>query len=68
MKMIEKLDESKDPENKEENLAAKNEVELLKRIKHKHVIKYFDNFDWNQVLDSNYLVIVAEFCEVEKIY
>ncbi len=64
--MIEKLDESKDPENKEVNLAAINEVELSKRIKHKHVIKYFDNFDWNQVLETNFLVIVAEFCEVKK--
>ncbi len=62
-----KILNSKDCEDANEyNKIARNELVRHKQVKHKHIIEYFDHFETN-LLNTNYLVVVAEYCEVRKI-
>lgn len=45
---------------------AQNELFLMKKIKHENVVQYFDNFD-EVLFGSEYLCIISEFCQVNKI-
>ena len=45
-------------------MAIDNEVELLKKINHQHVVKYFGTFMHPRDMQC----ILLEFCEVFKIY
>ena len=41
----------------------KNEVELMKRIKHENIIRYYEHFD-ETIFGSLHFCFVCEFCEV----
>ena len=52
-----KIDQDSDDRNEE------NEVILLQRLRHHHVIRYFEHFD-EAFLGSDYFCVVYELCEV----
>ncbi len=45
-------------------MAIDNEVELLQKINHPHVVKYFGTFMHTREMQC----IILEYCEVYKIY
>ena len=47
---------------------AENETEILTRLDHKNIVKYFDHFEIimsnNRIRGEKKLCIVTEFCDV----
>lgn len=50
-------------ESIEQAQSHKNEVELMKRIKHDNIILFYEHFD-ETISGSQYFCFVCEFCEV----
>lgn len=45
---------------------AQNELLLMKNIKHENIVQYFDDFEV-LLFGTEYLCIISEFCQVNKI-
>jgi serine/threonine protein kinase len=45
--------------NQRNNLAAYNEIDLIKKAKHENILKYFGDYS-----EHNSLFLVTEYCEV----
>lgn len=45
------------------NELSKNEVDLMKRIKHDNITRYYEHFD-ETISGSQYFCFVCEFCQV----
>ena len=43
------------------------EVDLLQRLRHENIIRYFEHFD-ESIFDSEYFCVVCELCEVRIIF